>query len=52
MEGLRGQFIVSVPALDLVVVRTGFDKDMRNTDALPSCVYRMINMGRGMLAQG
>lgn len=52
MEGLRGQFIVSVPALDLVVVRTGFDKDMRKTDALPSCVYRMIDMGRGLLAQG
>ena len=52
MEGLRGQFIVSVPALDLVVVRTGFDKDMRKTDDLPSCVYRMINMGRGLLRQG
>ena len=52
MEGLRGQFIVSVPALDLVVVRTGFDKDMRKTDDLPSCVYRMIDMGRGLLRQG
>jgi hypothetical protein len=36
----------------LGVVRTGFDKDMRKTDALPSCVYRMIDMGRGLLAQG
>lgn len=51
MEGLRGQFIVSVPALDLVVVRTGFNKDMRKTDVLPSCVYRMIDMGRGLLRQ-
>lgn len=49
MEGLRGQFIVAVPALDLVVVRTGFDKDMRKTDDLPSCVYRMVDMGRGLL---
>ena len=52
MEGLRGQFIVSVPGLDLVVVRTGFGKDMRKTDDLPSCVYRMIDMGRGLLRQG
>jgi CubicO group peptidase (beta-lactamase class C family) len=51
MEGLRGQFIVAIPALDLVVVRTGFDKDKRKTDELPSCVYRMIDMGRGLLAQ-
>ncbi|MBN30928.1 MAG: hypothetical protein CL845_02890 [Crocinitomicaceae bacterium] len=51
MEGLRGQFIVSVPALDLVVVRTGFDKDKNKTDDLPSCSYRMIDMARALLNQ-
>lgn len=51
MEGLRGQFIVSLPALDLVIVRTGFDKDMHKTDELPSCVHRIIDMGRGLYAR-
>lgn len=50
MEGLRGQFIVSIPALDLVIVRTGFDKDPNKTDDLPSCVHRIISMGRGVYA--
>lgn len=51
MEGLRGQFIVSLPALDLVIVRTGFDKDMHKTGDLPSCVHRIIEMGRGLHKQ-
>ena len=46
MEGLRGQFVVSVPSLDLVVVRTGFKKDEHRTDELPSDVYRIVQMGR------
>lgn len=50
MEGLRGQFIVSIPALDLVIVRTGFDKDPHKTDDLPSCIDRIISMGRGLYA--
>ena len=49
MEGLRGQFVVSVPSLDLVVVRTGFKKDEHKTDELPSDVYRIVNMGRRVL---
>ena len=51
MEGLRGQFIVSIPDLDLVIVRTGFDKDPHKTDDLPSCIDRIISMGRGLYAK-
>lgn len=49
MEGLRGQFIVSIPSLDLVVVRTGFMKDEHKTSNLPSDVHRIVKMGRRVL---
>lgn len=50
MEGLRGQFVLSVPELDLVVVRTGFKKNEYKTGSLPSEVDRMLSMGLRVLA--
>ena len=49
MEGLRGQFVVSVPALDLVVVRTGFKKNEQKDGPLPAEVQRIVQMGRRVL---
>jgi hypothetical protein len=45
MEGLRGQMVISVPELDVVVVRTGYDKDKRKEGQLPSDILRVLNMG-------
>jgi CubicO group peptidase (beta-lactamase class C family) len=45
MEGLRGQMIISVPELDLVVVRTGYNKHEKKRGELPSDIYRVLNMG-------
>ena len=35
MEGLRGQMVVSVPALDMVVVRTGYTKSKAKSATSP-----------------
>tara|TARA_Y100000385_G_scaffold291663_1_gene371171 strand:+ start:3691 stop:4848 length:1158 start_codon:yes stop_codon:yes gene_type:complete len=45
MEGLRGQMVIAVPELDVVVVRTGYDKDKRKDGPLPSDILRVLNMG-------
>jgi hypothetical protein len=45
MEGLRGQMVIAVPDLDVVVVRTGYDKDKRKDGPLPSDILRVLNMG-------
>ena len=45
MEGLRGQMIVSVPELDLVVVRTGYNKHETKRGELPEDIYRVVDMG-------
>ncbi|MDE0870746.1 MAG: serine hydrolase [Flavobacteriales bacterium] len=45
MEGLRGQMVISVPALDLVVVRTGYDKLKAKRGELPNDIYRCLEMG-------
>ena len=36
---------------DGLAVRTGFDKDPHKTDDLPSCIDRIISMGRGLYAK-
>lgn len=48
MEGHRGQFVITVPALDLVVVRTGYDKDPEKRERLPVDVFRCIAAGRAI----
>lgn len=45
-EGHRGQFILSVPALDLVVVRTGYERREGKRDHLPESVFACIDLGR------
>ena len=49
MEGLRGQMVISVPALDLVVVRTGYAKSKKKKRHLPVASYEVIEMARAML---
>jgi len=49
MEGHRGQFVISVPALDLVVVRTGYDKAPDKLRHLPGDVYRCIVAAREVI---
>lgn len=46
MEGHRGQFVISVPSLDLVLVRTGYDKERSTRRHIPEEVYRVIGYGR------
>jgi len=48
MEGLRGQMVVSVPALDMVVVRTGYTKSKAKKRHLPVASYEVIDMARRM----
>ena len=48
MEGLRGQMVVSVPALDMVVVRTGYSKSKVKKRHLPVASYEVIDMARRM----
>ena len=49
MEGLRGQMVISVPALDLVVVRAGYAKSKKKKRHLPVASYAVIEMARAML---
>ncbi len=45
MEGLRGQMIISVPELNVVVVRTGYSKQELKQGELPADIYRVLDMG-------
>jgi len=49
MEGLRGQMVISIPALDLVVVRTGYDKSKDKKRNLPGDVFRVIDWARALV---
>lgn len=49
MEGLRGQMVISIPALDLVVVRTGYDKSKDKKRNLPGDVFRVIDLARALV---
>jgi len=49
MEGLRGQFVITVPALDLVVVRTGYAKSNGKKRFLPEDIYTVIDIARRLL---
>ena len=49
MEGLRGQMVITIPALDAVVVRTGYDKGEAKKRGLPTDVFRVIDVARSML---
>ena len=48
MEGLRGQFVLSIPALDAVVVRSGYDKRKAKKRDLPVDIYAAIEAARGL----
>lgn len=48
MEGLRGQFILSIPALDAVVVRSGYNKRKAKKRDLPVDIYAAIEAARGL----
>jgi len=49
MEGLRGQMVITVPALDLVVVRTGYTKSKGKKRHLPEDIYTVIDLARSLL---
>ena len=49
MEGLRGQMVITIPALDLVVVRTGYTKSKGKKRDLPVDIYTVIELARGLL---
>ena len=49
MEGHRGQFVITVPGLDLVVVRTGYDKPEAKKRHLPEEVFRVIAYAQEVL---
>jgi len=49
MEGLRGQMVISVPDLDLVVVRTGYARSKEKKRHLPVATYEVIEMARAIL---
>lgn len=49
MEGLRGQMVIAVPDLDLVVVRTGYRKAKAKKRHLPVASYEAIAMARALL---
>ena len=49
MEGHRGQFVIAVPNLDLVVVRTGYDKPAATKRRIPEEVYRVIAYAQEVL---
>lgn len=49
MEGLRGQMVITVPALDLVVVRTGYTKSKGKKRFLPEDIYTVIDLARSLL---
>jgi len=46
MEGLRGQMVISIPSLDMVVVRTGYAKSEVKKRELPVEAYHIIDMAR------
>lgn len=46
LEGLRGQMIISLPDLDMVVVRTGYDKLKAKKRDLPVDTYTVIDVAR------
>ena len=46
LEGLRGQMVISLPDLDMVVVRTGYDKLKAKKRNLPVDTYTVIDVAR------
>ena len=46
LEGLRGQMVISLPDLDMVVVRTGYDKLKAKKRDLPVDTYTVIDVAR------
>ena len=46
LEGLRGQMVISIPDLDMVVVRTGYDKLKAKKRDLPVDTYTVIDIAR------
>ena len=49
MEGLRGQMVISVPSIRLVVVRTGYFSSKKKKRQLPVESYDVIEMARALL---
>jgi len=52
MQGHRGQYIIIVPALDLVVVRTGYEVDKTKENHIPLEVHRCLDRALAVLAAG
>ena len=52
MQGHRGQYIIVVPALDLVVVRTGYEVDKAKENHIPLEVHRCLERAQTILAGG
>lgn len=51
MEGLRGQMIISIPARDVVIVRTGYKKSEKKRGEIADDIYRVLNVGLRILEE-
>ena len=49
LEGLRGQMVITIPDLDAVVVRTGYQKSEAKKRDLPVDAYTVIDIARRMM---
>ena len=49
LEGLRGQMVITLPDLDAVIVRTGYDKIKAKKRDLPVDTYTVIDVARQLM---
>ena len=49
MQGLHGQYVIAVPDLDLVVVRTGFFRPKEKLREIDLDVYSSIDAAIGLI---
>ena len=49
LEGLRGQMVITLPDLDAVIVRTGYDKLKAKKRNLPVDTYTVIDVARQLM---
>lgn len=48
-QGMLGQYIIVVPDLELVIVRTGHNRSSERVDGLPRDTYRYVEIAKGLL---